>query len=117
MGIQASLNALTGAIWGGLAKSTTIAKGISELSKHTKMNKPKELKEPEKGPTVLSEDLEDDLYLPRIGKRPYGQNRYMAAISALRGNEAIESKARATFDPIGERLKEIEELKKKGENE
>lgn len=42
MGVQSSLNAITGSITGGIAAATKIVEGLGEDEKEPKINKPKE---------------------------------------------------------------------------
>lgn len=95
--IQASLNSLTGSIWGGIASMTAASKAAKFFggSKQPKAPKQKAYK---------SSTLEVG-YLPRIGKRPYRQKGgYAAGVASLSGNDLILQKARGKQFSIASRL-------------
>lgn len=106
MGIQASLNQLTGTFWRGIAAFGT---GVKALSKYNGKNLPQASQPKKEVKNVNVETTSGMGNIVKIGKNPQMThfNSYLAAAKAIESaNDAIQQKARS-LNPVQTRLDEI----------
>lgn len=119
--IQASLNQLTGSIFGGIRDVAIAGKVISKVAKESS-TKAKEAAKPEE-PKSETADFQKQLQMasPRIkGVSPRGSRKYSPAdLAAESGNMAIAEKSRSASFDIATRLSMLtkNEEKKEGGKE
>ena len=88
MGIQASLNSLTGALLSGVRNVALLGKAKGMLEKP-------EAKAQGQMPTSEVGNMGN---IAKIGRSSLGYRRYKADTAALSGNDMIYQKARSSFD-------------------
>ena len=100
MGIQASLNQLTGTFWRGIAAFGTGVKALAKYNEKdvSQASQPKEVK------GANAETTSSMGNIVKIGRVP--RNRYASAASLLAANNSIGEKAPSVYFNVNDRIAE-----------